>query len=247
VTAKGRADGFAVTHICPLTTPSQGRVHVSNSELRQAAVVLLSLPESEAALLLSKLEPFQVEAVAAEMARVGRLGGAERAQSLQLFATARLDQNSHESRGLTATQRILEQALGDRAPEMLLNVRRRLEQVTFDFLEQVDDQAILSILGHESPQTVTLILAHLPVRRAAQLLQALPEDRQGSIIRRIAALRPVDTEVLCAIQEAVQHQLASATSVGQSTQPVTPYASGLPNSFESSKRQSARWPLPLAS
>ena len=187
---------------------------MSNPELRRAAIILLSLPESEAALLLSRLDPKQVEAVAAEMAGLGRLPSIEQAQKLQLFAAVKQDPLPLETRGLSATQRILEQALGSRAAEMMAVVRQRLEQTTFDFLEEVDDQIILAVLRPESLQTVTLVLAHLPVRRAARLLQALPNDWQGAIVRRIAALRPVDAEVLALLKQAVQRQLGQLTSAG---------------------------------
>ena len=44
------------------------------AELRKAAVLLMSLPQDEAAVLMSKLEAKQVEAVSIEIAKLGNSG-----------------------------------------------------------------------------------------------------------------------------------------------------------------------------
>ena len=46
-------------------------------EIRKAAVLLMSLPEEQAAQLLGKLEPKQVEAVSIEIAKLGDVSGEE--------------------------------------------------------------------------------------------------------------------------------------------------------------------------
>ena len=43
------------------------------SELRKAAVLLTSLPQEQAAQLMAKLEPKQVEAVSIEIAKLGHM------------------------------------------------------------------------------------------------------------------------------------------------------------------------------
>ena len=43
------------------------------TELRKAAILLTSLPEDQAAILLAKLNPKQVEAVTIQIAKLGRL------------------------------------------------------------------------------------------------------------------------------------------------------------------------------
>jgi len=57
-------------------------------EIRKAAVLRMSLPEQQAALLLGKLDPKQVELVSIEIAKMGEISGDEQETTIQDFATA---------------------------------------------------------------------------------------------------------------------------------------------------------------
>ena len=58
----------------------------SNASIRKAAILLMSLPQEEAARLLSKLEPKQVEQVSIEIAKLGRVTSDEQAGVIHEFA-----------------------------------------------------------------------------------------------------------------------------------------------------------------
>ena len=57
------------------TRDSQGGGAAVTSGLRKAAVLLMSLPQDEAAAVLSKLKPKQIEAVSIEIARLDQVAG----------------------------------------------------------------------------------------------------------------------------------------------------------------------------
>jgi len=61
---------------------------MGTTELRKAAVLLASLPEEQAAQLLAKLEPKQVEAVSIEIAKIGNITSDEQQQVVQEFSNA---------------------------------------------------------------------------------------------------------------------------------------------------------------
>jgi len=61
---------------------------MATSDLRKAAVVLLSLPSGQRSQLLGKLEPEQAKAVAAEMNGLGALSGTEQEAVAREFAEA---------------------------------------------------------------------------------------------------------------------------------------------------------------
>ncbi|MEC8390741.1 MAG: hypothetical protein VXZ49_08665, partial [Planctomycetota bacterium] len=60
---------------------------VSNN-VRKAAVLLMSLPVDDAATLMGKLSPKEVEAVSIEIAGLEDISAAEQASALKAFATA---------------------------------------------------------------------------------------------------------------------------------------------------------------
>ena len=56
------------------------------SEIRKAAVLLMSLPEDQAGSLMGKLSPKQVEAVSIEIAKIGRVPNDEQEAVINEFA-----------------------------------------------------------------------------------------------------------------------------------------------------------------
>ena len=59
-------------------------------------------------------------------------------------------------------------------------------------------------LAHEHAQTICLVMAHLPPRQAADLVQRLPPARQAEVLRRLAQLETAAPEVLHDLGEALQ-------------------------------------------
>ncbi len=59
-------------------------------------------------------------------------------------------------------------------------------------------------LAHEHAQTICLVMAHLPPRQAADLLQRLPPARQAEVLRRLGQLETAAPEVLRDLGAALQ-------------------------------------------
>lgn len=182
------------------------------TEIRKAAIVLMSLPEEEAAALLSKLEPKQVEAVSVEIAKIGSFSGDEQHDALKQFAEANPGALRGESGGLDVAKRLLERALGKNASGTLDSLRQQIEAMPFAFLQRVDSQNLLTFIIDEHPQTIALILTHLPAPRAAEILKGLPPDRQLSVIRRIATMGQTSPEVIHQVERGLENRMASVMS-----------------------------------
>ena len=105
------------------TTPGESS-RVSSLNVRKAAILLTSLPQEEAAHLMSKLKPKQVETVSIEIAKLGRLMGDEQEAVLNEFADANPHTLGSELGGLDAAKALVEKALGKGAGDTLDNVRK---------------------------------------------------------------------------------------------------------------------------
>ena len=125
--------------------------------------------------LLGKLEPKQVEAVSIEIAKMGTICGEEQEAVIQEFANANpTGLERQEPAGLEVAKNLVEQALGKAAAATLDNVRQSIEALPFGFLQKVDSQNLLTFIIDEHPQTIALILCHLPPRQAAEIIGGLP-------------------------------------------------------------------------
>jgi len=185
---------------------------MATSTIRKAAVLLMSLPQEQAAQVLGKLAPKQVEAVSIEIAKLGSVGGEEQEQVIQEFAHANPNALPGGAGGLDVAKSLVEQALGKAASVTLENVRQSIEALPFGFLQKVDSQNLLTFIIDEHPQTIALILSHVPPSQASDIISGLPADRQLSVVRRIATMGQTSPEMIHEVETGLEHRMASVMS-----------------------------------
>ncbi len=184
----------------------------SSPNLRKAAVLLTSLSPEDAANLLKRLKPKQVEAVSVEIARLGALGSDEQEAVITDFAESNPNALGGEAGGLELAQALVEKALGKNARETLDNVKQSLDALPFGFLKRVDPQNLLTFIIDEHPQTIALILSHLPPSYGAEIIAGLPTERQLSVVRRVANMGQTSPEVIEEVERGLEHRMASVMS-----------------------------------
>lgn len=185
---------------------------MASADMRKAAVLLTSLPEDDAAALLSRLTPKQVEAVSIEIARLGSIGGTEHDAVMREFAEASPASAPGGVGGLSVAKMLVERALGKDASATMENVKQQVTALPFAFLQKVDTQNLLTFILDEHPQTVALILAHLNPQQAASVVAGLPPERQISVIRRIATMGQTNPEIISEVERALQQRLSAVMS-----------------------------------
>jgi flagellar motor switch protein FliG len=180
--------------------------------VRKAAILLMSLPQDSAAQLMSKLEPKQVEAVSIEIAKLGRVGSEEQSTVIHEFADENPNALGGESGSLDLARSLVEKALGKNAGGTIDNVRQSIEALPFGFLKKVDPQNLQTFIIDEHPQTIALILSHLPSSFGAEIIGGLPSDRQLAVIRRIANMGQTNPEVIREVEKGLESRMASVMS-----------------------------------
>jgi flagellar motor switch protein FliG len=181
-------------------------------DIRKAAILLMSLPEEQAALILTKLDPKQVEAVSIEIAKLSEISGDEQEAVLQDFSRANPNTLSGRAGGLDVARNLVEKALGKGASTTVDNIRQSLEALPFGFLQKVDSQNLLTFIIDEHPQTIALILCHLPPAQAADIIRGLPTERQISVIHRVATMAQTSPEIIQEVEHGLEHRMASVMS-----------------------------------
>jgi flagellar motor switch protein FliG len=179
------------------------------SDVRKAAILLISMPGNLAAQLLAKLDPKQVEAVSIEIAKLSVISGEEQEQTLQEFGNANPNALSGRTGGLEVAKNLVEQALGKGASATLDNVRQSIEALPFGFLQKVNSQNLLTFIIDEHPQTIALILSHVPPSQAADILSGLPAERQLPVIRRVATMGQTSPEIIKEVEKGLENRMSS--------------------------------------
>ena len=100
-------------------------------------------------------------------------------------------------------------ALGKGASATLDNVRQSIEALPFGFLQKVDSQNLLTFIIDEHPQTIALILSHVPPSQAADILSGLPAERQLPVIRRVATMGQTSPEIIKEVETGLELRMSS--------------------------------------
>ena len=158
------------------------------------------------------MTPKEVEAVSIEIARTSGISGEEQEAVIQDFASANPTGLTGRSGGLDVAKQLVERALGKGADATLDNVRQSIEALPFGFLQKVDSQNLLTFIIDEHPQTIALILSHLPPQQAAEIISGLPADRQLAVIRRVATMGQTSPEIIKEVERGLEHRMSSVMS-----------------------------------
>ncbi len=167
------------------------------SELDQAAILLLSMGEDNAANVIRRLGRTEVKALSERMAKIAHVSQEDMTQTLSHF----FDSYRVESGVSGASRRYLEKAL-DKA------VGRKLARGMLDDIygnELVDDlrrlewipaELIARFLEQEHVQMQALMLAFLPAEQSSAVISLLPKERHEDLLFRVAGLREVSEHVI---------------------------------------------------
>ncbi|HEY2415830.1 MAG TPA: flagellar motor switch protein FliG [Pirellulaceae bacterium] len=179
------------------------------SDIRKAAILLMSMPEDQAAGLMAKLLPKQVEQVSIEIAKLGRLSNDEQEKVIREFADSNPGALGLVGGGLDVAKVLAEKALGSKAPPVIDVVRQSIEALPFGFLKKVDPQNLLTFIIDEHPQTIALVLSHLPPGYGAEIVKGLPAERQLAVIRRMAYMGQTSPDVIQEVERGLESRMSN--------------------------------------
>lgn len=181
--------------------------------VRKAAILLLSLDKPLAAEVLSQLPREQVEKITLEIAKVDDVTRDQQQSVLDEFDGNFKELVPIERGGLNFANELLEQSLGkDNAGQILENVRQSMNSVPFGFLQKAGADNLLTFISEEHPQTIALIMSHLPAPLAAEMLSGLPSNKQLDVIRRVANMEQTNPEVIADVERTLQARMTSTFS-----------------------------------
>jgi flagellar motor switch protein FliG len=180
---------------------------------RKAAVLLISLEEDLAALILSKLDKDYVGMISREIANLKNVGQEERDRVVEEFYQVALARNLLDSGGISTARNLLERSFGEEeAKGMLEEVEKSMQATPFSFLQRAETANLLTFIQGEHPQTIALILSHLPASQAAEVLAGLPSKKQLEVVRRVANMEQTSPDVIAEVEKALESRLSSIVS-----------------------------------
>lgn len=181
--------------------------------VKKAAVLLLTLPQEQAAEVLKRLSPEAVEEVSREIASTGEVPVSMRTEVFGEFYNVALAYSYYSEGGLDYAKTLLRKALatGD-AERAIKQVTQQVQTTPFSFLQKAESDNLLTFIQDEHPQTIALILAHLPAQKASEILVGLPSQKQIEVVKRVANMEQTNPEVIKEVERGLEHRLSDIVS-----------------------------------
>lgn len=182
----------------------------SLSGAQKVAVLMISLGVEKASSLLKELKDDEVENITIEIAQMDNI------------SPEVVDEVVREFYGLMNEKRFLLEGGMDYARHVLNETKDRYEvrgmmkrlesktgNDTFGIFQSAETAQIVQFLQNEHPQIAAVILAHLNLGRAAEILSALEPEAQGEISMRMARMGSISPDVIEEIEEVIRDQVSA--------------------------------------
>lgn len=174
---------------------------------QKAAAVMLAVGTDRASKVMSFLGEEEVEQLAVEIATLGDVPPTQLENILQEFQTEAIAHQSLVSGGEKHARELMRRIHGAEADEIVDRLLATTHSAPFHFLRMHEPTEVLQQLREEHPQTIALVLAHLPARLGAHLLAGLDVKVRVEVATRLATLERSDPVVVARVEEALRSRL----------------------------------------
>ena len=178
--------------------------------LENAAILLMSLGEEEAAGVLRHLAPKEVQSLGETIQKMKAVPRERVDSVLDLFSGATADRNHLVADNDAYVKSVLRKALGnDKAKLLLDRIMQGDDNVGIENLKWMDPGSVAELLRNEHPQIVAAILVHLESDQAAEVLKTFTERQRNEVLVRVATIDGIQPSALQDLNEAMTRVLAA--------------------------------------
>lgn len=179
----------------------------------KAAVFLLSLGEAEASQIFKKLTDKEIKQIAPVMAKFDKVAPEIADAISEEFVRRFENKDNLNVRGDNFFKSVVGSAFDKKdADKIFRSLEADEEGRPFQWSHDVDAGLLKEQISGEHPQTIAMILAHLPPEKAAEVLSGMPDDKKGDIAIRIVKLGQVPLEIVKEVDRTLRNELSQIQS-----------------------------------
>lgn len=186
--------------------------------LDDAAILLMSLGEEEAAEVFKHLEPKEVQHLGEAIAKLKTVTKDRVESVLTRFAAESTEMGMLVPDTDEYIKAVLRKALGDDKANLLIDRIIQGSDVTgIESLKWMDPGSVAELLRNEHPQIVAAILVHLDPDQASQVLKAFSDRHRNEVMVRIATLDGIQPAALKDLNEVLSRVLSGGAQLKKSS------------------------------
>jgi flagellar motor switch protein FliG len=177
--------------------------------LEDAAILLMSLGEEEAAEVFKHLEPKEVQRLGETIARMKSISRDKVEGVLDRFSSVAAEQSILVPDTDAYVKNVLKKALGDDKAKLLIDrILQGSDVAGIESLKWMDAGSVAELLRHEHPQIVAALLVHLDSEQASAVLKLFAERQRNEVLIRVATLDGIQPAALQDLNEVMSKVLA---------------------------------------
>lgn len=176
--------------------------------IQKVAVLMIAIGLEPATRVFKELTDQEIEKVTIEIANMNNITPRVVDTVLQEFYDLMLAKQYVMEGGLDYAKEILKSSRGEKgAKELLRRVEAATEMSAFALFQTAETTQMVQFLENEHPQVAALILGHLKVDRAAEVLSNLDESIRSEVAWRLATMGKISPEVVKEIEHVIRDQM----------------------------------------
>lgn len=185
--------------------------------LEDAAILLMSLGEEEAAEVFKHLSPKEVQRLGETIAKMKSVPRDRVDGVIDKFDSVAQSEHLLVPDTDEYVKSVLRKALGDEKANLLIDRILQGSDVTgIESLKWMDPASVAELLRNEHPQIVAAILVHLEFDQAADVLKQFTERQRNEVMVRIATLDGIQPAALKDLNEVMSKVLAGGDRMKKS-------------------------------
>ena len=186
--------------------------------LQDAAVLLMSLGEVEAAEVFKYLSPKEVQKLGEAIARTKTITRDRVDEVVAKFTNEVSSQSLMVTDSGDYVRAVLQRALGeDKATLLIDRILQGGDTSGIESLKWMDALSVAELLRSEHPQIVAAILVHLDYDHAAAVMKQLSERQRNEVMLRIATMEGIQPTALKDLNEVLFQALSGSDRVRKSS------------------------------
>jgi len=188
---------------------------VSNdlTDIEKAAILLISLGESDAAEILKHLGPKEVQRIGEAMSRLDNIPQSKVESVISNFLEVVSDQTGIGINNDRYIRAMLNQALGeDKAKTLIDRILFTTNTSGLDTLRWMDPRQVAELIRFEHPQIQSVIVSYLEPDQAASVLGYFDENVRLDIVMRVAAMDQIQPQALQELNDMLETQFSGPRS-----------------------------------
>ena len=191
---------------------------MDDTGIEQAAILLMTVGEEQAAEVLKFLSPKEVQKIGQTMVQLKTVPREKVDAVIHSFNKIRDEQISLVGDAGAYVSGVLRRALGEDKASMLIDrILQGADISSMESLKWMDAAAVAELLANEHPQVIASILVHLDRDQAGEVLKIFPERLRNDVLLRVATLDGIQPQALQELNEVLSKVLAGGEKLKKTT------------------------------